>query len=430
MAGRSTSSLWAATAPPGPATTPLRERRRADIAVVGAGITGLSTAIHLAERGLDVVVLEAADAGFGGTGRNSGHIIPTIAAGDPDDLVARFGAARGERLVAFLRDSADVVWDLVRRYDIDCEAVMEGWALPAHRPSRLKLLESKHGQWVHRQARAELWDRDRTRAMMGTDVYHGALFLRAGGHVNPLALARGLGHAILRAGGRLYTESPVTTLDRLEREGSWRLATPAGEVAADKVVVATNAYTDALVPGLAKTLVKIVNYQTATHPLPEAERAGVLPSDVAASDSRRDLRPWRKDRWGRLVTGATLAWPVRMERRIHGLVEAKIRETFPQIRDTRLEYAWSGRIAITPDRMPRVHELGPGCVTAIAYNGRGMALGAAVGRELAAWATGERAADDLALPAAPVRPMPLRSLAGRWAQLALLHYRRGDARDG
>ena len=429
MAAQAAPSLWAATAPAGPATTSLGERIRADVAVVGAGITGLAAAIHLAERGIDVVVLEAEDAGFGGTGRNSGHIIPTIAAGDPDDLVARFGGERGERLVAFLRDSADAVWDLVRRYDIDCEAVTAGWALPVHRPSRLKLVESKYEQWVRRQARAELWDRARTREMMGTDVYHGALFLRAGGHVNPLALARGLGHALLRAGGRLYTGSPVTTLERLEREGSWRLATPAGEVAAEKVVVATNAYTDALVPGLARTLVKIVNYQTATHPLAEDERASVLPSDIAASDSRRDLRPWRKDRWGRLVTGATLAWPVAMDRRIHGLVEAKIRATFPQIRDTRLEYAWSGQIAITPDRMPRVHEPGPGCVTPIAYNGRGMALGAAVGKELAAWAAGERAVDALSLPTVPLRPMPLRSLAGRWAQLALLHYRRQDARD-
>ena len=135
MAAQAAPSLWAATAPAGPATTSLGERIHADVAVVGAGITGLAAAIHLAERGIDVVVLEAEDAGFGGTGRNSGHIIPTIAAGDPDDLVARFGPERGERLVAFLRDSADAVWDLVRRYDIDCEAVTAGWALPGGGPA-------------------------------------------------------------------------------------------------------------------------------------------------------------------------------------------------------------------------------------------------------------------------------------------------------
>ncbi|MEO1091178.1 MAG: FAD-binding oxidoreductase [Pseudomonadota bacterium] len=428
MATGPAGSLWEATSPPPPPTAPLEERIVVDVAVIGAGITGLSTAVHLAERGVDVAILEAADAGFGGSGRNSGHVIPTLAAGDPDDLVARFGVERGERLVAFLRDSADVVWDLVARHTIDCEAVQRGWAMPAHRPSRMKLAESKHRQWARRQAPVELWDRAETAANMGTDTYYGAVFLPRGGHVNPLALCRGLARAAIDTGGRLHTGSPVLRFERTD-EGRWRLTTPKGEVDAEKVVVATNAYTDALVPGLAKTLVKIVNYQSATYPMAEDERASVMPSDIAASDSRRDLRPFRKDRFGRLVTGATLALPVLMDRRIRPLIEAKIRDVFPQIHDPRLEHVWSGQIALTQDRMPRVHELAPGMVTAIAYNGRGMALGAAIGKELAAWAAGELAVDTLPLPKAPVRPTPLRSLVGRWAQLVLIPYRSMDRRD-
>jgi len=139
-------SLWAATAPPPPQTTSLIGEQRCDVAVVGAGITGLSTAIHLRERGIGCTVLEAARIGWGGSGRNSGHVIPTLAQGDPDHLVATLGEERGERMVGFIRDSANATFDLIARHRIDCEAVYNGWAQPAHRPSRLKVLESRLAQ--------------------------------------------------------------------------------------------------------------------------------------------------------------------------------------------------------------------------------------------------------------------------------------------
>ncbi|NQW11472.1 MAG: FAD-binding oxidoreductase [Alphaproteobacteria bacterium] len=421
------NSLWAATAPPPPPTAPLQESLRTDVVVIGAGVTGLSTAIHLAERGIGCVVLEAEAAGFGGSGRNSGHIIPTLGAGDPDALVARLGAERGERMVAFLRDSADLVFELIRRYQIECEAVQNGWAMPAHRPSRLKDIERRYEEWTRRQARARLLDAAETEALLGTRTYHGALMLPSGGHVNPLALAHGLAHAAVGLGVRLYTGAPALSLDR-GADGGWRVRTPSGEVIADKLVVATNAYTGALVPKLARSLVRIINYQVSTHPLPAGERESVLPSDVSSSDTRRDLRPFRKDRAGRLVTGATLALPIAMDRRIRPWIERRIGQVFPQISDRRLEYVWNGRIAMTPNRLPRVHEIGPGAITAIAYNGRGMAIGMAMGAALADWAAGTPA-DQLPLPKLEIEPLPLASALGRWAQVALLWYRRLDTRD-
>lgn len=419
-------SLWAATAPPPPETGELTESVRADVVIVGGGVTGLSTALHLAERGVSAVVLEAARTGYGGSGRNSGHIIPALGAGDPDALVARLGPDRGERLVSFLRDSAGLTFDLIRRYGIDCDAVQTGWAMPAHRPSRLRDLERRYDEWSRRQARVSLLDAAETESLLGSRAYSGALLMHTGGHVNPLALARGLAKAAIGQGARVFTGSPALSVSRTA-EG-WRVATPAGAVTAERLVVATNAYTGALIPALARTLVRIINYQVSTHPMPDDVAARVLPSDVAASDTRRDLYPFRKDRWNRLVTGATLALPLNMDARIRPWIAERIGNVFPQIEDRRLEYVWNGRIAMTPNRLPKVQEIGPGAITSIAYNGRGMAIGTAMGRELADWVDG-KPADSLGLPKIEIEPIPLASALGRWAQSALVWYRRLDARD-
>lgn len=419
-------SLWAATAPPPPPTSDLRESLKADVVIVGGGVTGLSTALHMAERGISAVVLEAARAGFGGSGRNSGHIIPALGAGDPDALVAKFGPDAGERMVAFLRDSAALTFDLIRKHGIDCDAVQNGWAQPAHRASRLKLLERRYEEWTRRQARAELLDAGQIAEKLGTDVYHGALFMHTGGHVNPLALAQGLAMAAMEQGAKVFTGSPALTVTR---EGTqWRVTTPQGQVTADRLVVATNAYTGALIPALARTLVRIINYQVSTHPMPADIASSVIPSDVSSSDTRADLYPFRKDRAGRLVTGATLALPLNMDSRIRPWIAERIGNAFPQVQDRRLEYVWNGRIAMTPNRLPRVHSIGPGAISPIAYNGRGMAIGVAMGKELADWAQG-KPDDALGLPKMEIEPMPFVSSLGRLAQAALVRYRQLDARD-
>ncbi|MCR9070390.1 MAG: FAD-binding oxidoreductase [Alphaproteobacteria bacterium] len=419
-------SLWAATAPPAPETVQLTDAVQADVVIVGGGVTGLSSALHMAERGISAVVLEAARTGFGGSGRNSGHIIPALGARDPDMLVAKLGADAGERMIAFLRDSASLTFDLIRKYGIDCDAVQNGWAQPAHRASRMKVLERRYEEWTRRQTRVDLLDAGAIADKLGTDVYHGALFMRTGGHVNPLALAQGLARAAMEQGARVYTGSPALSVERAD--GKWRVATPSGQVIAERLVVATNAYTGALIPQLARSLVRIINYQVSTHPMPKEIAAGVIPSDISSSDTRADLYPFRKDRAGRLVTGATLALPLNMDARIRPWIAERIGNAFPQITDRRLEYVWNGRIALTPNRLPRIHEIGPGAISPIAYNGRGMAIGVAMGRELADWAEG-KSADALGLPKLEITPMPFISSLGRLAQAALVRYRQLDARD-
>ena len=265
------ASLWAATAPP-PADLPALEgEAAADVAVIGAGFTGLSAALRLREGGASVAVIEALDVGSGASGRNNGQVIPTLSRADPDDLIAGFGPERGERFVALVRDSARTLFDLVRRYGIDCDAEQTGWAQPAHSPGRLRLSEARCRQWARHGAPVEFLDRAAMARLLGSDAYFGGLLNPTGGHVNPLALARGLARAAVDRGAVVFVRSPATGIAR-EASG-WRVTTPKGVLGARALVVATNAYTAGILPALRRSVVPMTSWQMATAPLSPAARA-------------------------------------------------------------------------------------------------------------------------------------------------------------
>lgn len=381
-------SLWAATAPPPPPTAPLRGRARTDVAVVGAGFTGLSAALHLAEAGIPCTVLEAAAIGWGASGRNNGQVIPNLSRIDPDDIVASVprelgGAEKGEALVELIRDSASLVFDLIRRHGIRAEAVQNGWIQPAHRPSRMRLVEGRVRQWARRGAPVRLLSREEVAALAGSDHWHGGWENPTGGRINPLGFARGLAEAAIAAGATVHTDSPVTGI---AREGTgWVLSTPAGALHADRVIIATNAYTDRRVwPGLHRTVVPVRSYQMATVPLSDNLRRSILPQGHALSDTRGDLHFFRFDAEGRLVTGGGLILPFGWETRIQDRIRARVARVFPLLgEEVRFDYVWWGYIGGTADRMPHVYDLAPGVLAWTGCNGRGVALATALGRELA-----------------------------------------------
>src|SRR3984885_427850 len=233
-------SLWAAATPQGPALPQLEGSAEADVVIIGAGFTGLSTALHLREAGIDVAVIEAAEPGWGASGRNNGQVIPTLSRPDPDDIVAKHGAA-GERFVAMLRDSANALFDLARRYQIQAEQEQTGWIQPVHSPGRIKIAERRVRQWSARGAPVELLSREQMKAMLGSDAWYGGFWNRSGGHVNPLALARGMARAVLDRGGRIYARSPAQSFER--RGNRWIVKSAKGEITGRALIVATNAYT-------------------------------------------------------------------------------------------------------------------------------------------------------------------------------------------
>ena len=177
--------------PSGPDLPELIGTQQADVIVIGAGFTGLSTALHLREAGVDVAIVEAAEPGWGASGRNNGQVIPTLSRPDPEDIVARHGEV-GERFVGMLRDSASILFDVTRRYKIEAEQEQAGWVQPVHSPGRIKIAERRVRQWSKFGAPVELLSREQVRDMPGSDAWFGGFWNKTGGHINPLALARGL----------------------------------------------------------------------------------------------------------------------------------------------------------------------------------------------------------------------------------------------
>lgn len=418
-------SLWAATAPPPPATLPLDGTVRADLCVVGAGYTGLSAALHAAQAGLAVVVLEAAEVGWGASGRNNGQVIPTLSRMDPDDIVANAGA-KGEPMVAMIRDSASLVFDLIRTHGMAAEAVQNGWIQPAHRPSRVKLAEKRVRQWSARGAPATMLDRAETERITGSPYWHGGWTNTTGGRINPLGYARGLAAAAIKAGAAIHTQSPAKSMVREGKQ--WAIATPGGKVLADRVVLATNAYSDDLWPGLKTEVVPVRSYQMATSPVSDNVRKTILPEGHALSDTQGDLYFYRFDANGRLVTGGALMIRAGWESRIRARIGERAARVYPQLGVPTFDYVWHGYIGVNQDRLPHIHELAPGVHAWTGCNGRGVALATAIGREFARAAAGV-AEQDLALPLSPVKPIAAHALAVKLAPAALGLYRWRDRQD-
>lgn len=402
-------SLWVATAVPPPDCPPLRGERRADVCVVGGGYTGLSAALHLAEAGAEVVLLEAGEPGYGASGRNGGQVIPGLKI-DPEEIERRFGAERGARLVELVGGAADFVFDLVKRHGIECDARQGGWIRAAHAEAGRRATAETVRQWWSRGAPVEELDRHRVAELLGTDAYVGGLLDRRGGGLQPLSYARGLARAAQRAGAALHGGSPVLGLEADGR--GWRVRTPAGGVRSAQVVIATNAYTDLagpVWPALGRSVIPVVSYMVATRPLPEAARRRILPAGHVVSDTRRVLFYFRLDPAGRLLMGGRGRFQESGDPALYRAVMAAVGRLFPDLGDPGWEFFWSGRVALTLDHVPHLHELAPGVHAALGYNGRGVAMATVMGKVLADRVEGTPAAAS-PFPVTPLRPIPVHGL--------------------
>jgi glycine/D-amino acid oxidase-like deaminating enzyme len=414
------ASAWTVSAPPPPEAPPLAGSRRADVVVVGAGYTGLSAALHLAERGADVVVLDAAEPGWGASGRNGGQVIPGLKH-DPDELERLAGPATGRRMWELAGGAADVVFDLVARHKIACHAQRCGWIAAAPHRTALESLRSRTEQWQRRGAPVELLDAAQIAALTGTGAYVGGMLDRRAGALQPLAFVRGLAQTAQRAGAAVHGGSAVGRVE--PSAGAWRVLTAAGTVTARTVILATNAYTDALWPGLARTVLPVQSYQVATEPLPEAVRRQVLPGGQVVSDLRRILFYFRLDGDGRLLMGGRGPLHDRGDPALFARLEQAARRFFPQIGAARWEQRWSGRVALTADHLPHLHEPRPGVLIGLGYNGRGIAMATVMGKLLAERALGA-SPEAIGWPVIPIAPIPLHrwrlpamALVVRWKRL-------------
>lgn len=419
-------SLWADTAPKRVSAPRLEGSVETDVAVIGAGFTGLSAAIEVARGGGTVTVLEGKAVGWGASGRNNGQVIPILTSAEPDTWVKRYGAA-GERMVQLIGNSGNILFDLVREFDMDAEAEQSGWFQPAHSPGRVALSKKRVETWQRYGFPAEFKTAEESREMLGTDFWYGGMHNPTGGHVNPLALARGMAKTAEGLGATIYEDSRVTSY---AREGAhWIIRTTSGTLKARALILATNAYTGELTPSLApklaRSIIPVLSWQMATPPLGDNLRRTILPGRQSVSDTRGDLRFFRYDARNRLITGGAVMGNYNVAERVRAKAARSLGEAFPELGVPDMTHVWSGYIGMNWDRFPRVHSLGQNGWAWIGCNGRGVALGTALGRELARAATGT-SEDELALPISEPKPFPLHNIVRRVAPTYLAWLKRQD----
>ena len=422
-------SIWAATAPYRAPRPALQGTAETDVAVIGAGFTGLSAALEAARRSHAVTVLEGMAVGWGASGRNNGQVIPILTSAEPDAWVARYGDA-GQRMVNLIGNSADILFGLAREFDMDAEAEQAGWMQPAHSPGRVKLSQKRVDAWQRHGFPAEMKTQAETADLLGTDFWYGAMYNPTGGHINPLAFARGLAKAAEGLGAVIHENATVTSY---AREGAgWVIKTAQGTLKARALILATNAYTGELAPSLAprlaRSLIPVLSWQMATEPVGDNLRTRLLPGRQAVSDTRGDLRFFRYDARNRLITGGAVMGSRDIANRVRRKAAKNLAEAFPELGVPEMTHVWSGFVGMNWDRFPRVHRIGPDGYAWMACNGRGVALGTALGRDLARAVTGVDE-NELALPLTEPEPFPVQGFLRRVAPTYLAWLKRQDKKE-
>ncbi len=415
-------SLWRATAPQLPPLGPLAEDIAADVVVIGGGFTGTSAALHLAQQGAKTVLLEAQDIGYGGSGRNVGLVNAGLWL-QPDTVLERLGQQYGRRVIALLGQAPDLVFDLIARHRIQCEAVREGTLHCAPNRRGEAELRARAEQWQALGAPVRLLDREQTQSRTGSPLYRCSLLDPRAGTIQPLAYVMGLATAALSAGARVFTHSPVTAWQPLGQ--AWQVESGRARVRTDWVVLATGAYTLGLQPGIRAQQIHLPYFNFATDPLPETVRAQVLPGRQGIWDTRTVLRSFRLDNAGRLIVGSVGSLAGGHQRVHRTWARRLVRRAFPQLAGVDFPYAWDGMIDMTADQVPHLHRFAARIIAINGYNGRGIAPGTMFGRELARYVAGSISEQELPLPFSEPHSVPSRgvrealyrlgSLAVHWA---------------
>lgn len=372
----------------------------ADVLVIGGGIGGCSAALHAAEGGSRVILLEANKIGWGASGRNGGHVAPATKH-DPDEIIGRYGATAGQRLIDAAEEGPKVVASLVARHAIDCDFSVPGIISAGHTMAAMKAMAKRVDYWASRGRPVELLDRRQAALLIGSDYYLGAWIDRRGAKINPLGFVRGLARAAMKAGASLYEGTQALKIEK--QSGKWYVKTGQGDVRADMVFLCTNAYTDGLWPGLRQTIVSVRAYQFMTRPLRDNVRKTILPGGQPMTDSRRLLSGIRLHSDGRLQFGGQGPAFGSEGEPSWGPTLGRLQKIFPQLGEVETDFWWTGFMAMNGDNSWHIHELGPGLLAMLGCNGRGVALATIYGRELARYAHGAPAADFVLPPTAPHR---------------------------
>lgn len=400
--GEYPDSYYSATANRAEAFPGLDTDTECEICVVGGGFTGLSAALHLAERGHDVVLLEAHRAGWGASGRNGGQAASGQRTSQRvlEKLVGNRDAAHLWRLAV---DAVQLVRDLVARHHIACDlrdGVLHADLSPGdfrHTRDEVAHLRNVYGHMAVR-----LLERDEIAAALGTNVYYGGALDMSAAHLHPLNYALGLASAAAAAGARIFERSPVAEVVPGERP---MVRAGAGTVNARHVVLACNGYLGGLDTEVSSRVMPINNFIVATRPLGKELARELIRDDVAVADSKFVVNYYRLSADNRLLFGGGESYGYRFPADIRSKAQRPMLEVFPQLEGTEIEFAWGGTLAITRSRMPHFARPEAGIVSASGYSGHGVAMATLAGRVIADLIDG-RPADFEVLESVPTPRFP------------------------
>ncbi len=386
-AGTYPPSYYAATATPRTPFGKLQGEVRADICIIGAGYTGLSAALHLAQMGADVVLIEAHIAGFGASGRNGGQVGSGMRQ-DQDWLEAAYGLDAARRMWELAEDAKSLVKSLIANHNIAAT-----WTPGVAHVARSEGTYRHAAQYAEKLAREyaydqnTVWDAGQTRAALGSNAYLGGTLDHGAGHIHPLNYAIGLANAAAAAGVRIYEN---TEAHHIDRGAPNTVRTGAGRVICDTVILAGNGYLGGLHRKVAARVMPINNFIVATEPLDDP---AILPQNIAVADDRFVVNYWRKSADGRLLFGGGESYGYRFPDIIPTVMKPLLL-VYPQLRDVKIDYAWGGTLAITMTRMPNF--LRDGSLFSVSgYSGHGVAMATLAGKMLANAVRGDAADFDL-----------------------------------
>ncbi len=396
-----TTSYYAASANDKNIRPALEEQINADICVIGAGYTGLSTALHLAESGFKVVVLEGSRIGFGASGRNGGQIVHSYSR-DIDFIEKHYGKKTGTEMGKMAFEGGKIIRNFISKYNIQCD-LKEGGIFAACNNKQLQEMESKKALWeAHGHTQLEMLTADSIQNHVGSKRYTGGLLDKSGGHFHPLNLVLGEAAALESLGGVIYEDSKVT---RVEEGSKVKVHTAKGCVTADFVVVAGNAYLGDLIPKLEQKAMPCGTQVITTAPLSKAQQKDLLPQDNCVEDCNYLLDYFRLSGDGRLIYGGGVTYGAREPDKIESLIVPNMLKTFPQLKGVKVDYAWTGNFLLTLMRLPQFGRIGSNIYYAQGYSGHGITSSHLAGKVLSDAIQGQAERFDI-FASLPQYPFP------------------------